>query len=792
MFPCQHRFFPLGMVLFLGFAAVFSVPALADVTIYISPLGYDGWSGTLPMPGDNDGPVATPLGARNAIRALKAKGLAEGKITVYLREGTYRLSEPIQFTAEDSGIDGAPIVFAAYPGEKPVITGGRRITGWTAAELDGKTVWRADLPIVKRGKWWFRELFVNGERRPRTRLPETDYYEFTGLIDMKSKPSWSDGNRAAFFADEEIKPWKNLQDVEIVALTRWIESRSPIAGVDIEKKIVTFAKQSTFRLENTKESGHFAQYYIENVFEALNQPGQWHLDRQEGVLYYLPKEGETIETIQAEAPAVTQLLRASGSRNLEFRNLRFRCAEWEYPADRAGSVQAAMEVPGALYFEQTQNCVISNCVIEQVGTYGLELGSGCKNTWIHHCSIHDLGGGGIKVGHGSSASVVEDNEIAQGGRIYHSAIGVWVGDSGENKILHNRIYDFFYTGISVGWSWGYNPTHTQNNEIAYNLIYQIGKGVLSDLGAIYTLGLSDGSRIHHNLIHDIQAYSYGGWGIYLDEGTTHMLVENNIVYNTKTGGFHLHYGKENVIRNNIFALAQIGQIIRSRNEEHKSFDFINNIVYFTEGPLLGSNWDNNRYFMNKNLYWNPNKPDIEFPGGTFEQWKARGHDVDSQIADPLLADPVSGDFTLKPDSPALKLGFQPINLQFAGPRPVAKIEFRLAELEPIAGLTETTISGTDRKAYLYDKVELSNVDLENARWLDAPSPQIEAVFTVVGKDRFANLMQKNLNKPLAILLDGKALSIPIVWAPIAGERLVIKGAYSKEEGDRFIETINKQ
>jgi hypothetical protein len=254
--------------------------------------------------------------------------------------------------------------------------------------------------------------------------------------------------------------------------------------------------------------------------------------------------------------------------------------------------------------------------------------------------------------------------------VYPAACGVIIFQSGKNTIAHNHIHDTYYTGISNGWTWGYGPTNAGENIIEYNHVHDIGRGMLSDMGGNYNLGVQPGTVIRHNLFHDITSHGYGGWGIYTDEGSSHILIENNVVYHTKSGGFHQHYGRMNMVRNNIFAYSLIGQVIRTRMEPHLSFTFERNIVYWTEGPLLGSNWKDDRYRLDYNLYWNPTiSPDsVRFAAWIPAEWKARGQDTHSLIADPLFVNPEKGDFTLRPGSPAFRLGFTSIDLRGVGPR----------------------------------------------------------------------------------------------------------------------------
>jgi parallel beta-helix repeat protein len=647
------------------------------VIFYVSPDGSDRWSGKLPAPNPagTDGPFGSITRARDAIRDLKRQqdGLKQ-PVTVYLRAGTYFLKEPLVLTPEDSGTDNCPVTYAAYGDEKPVLSGGQKIGGWKPTTVSGRKAWAAKLPAMKKGEWDFHQLFVNDERRPRTRLPKQDFYRVAGLLEADAEAPWNQGQDKFRFAGEDLKPWRNLGDVEVVTLSLWVESHLPIAAVDEKEHVATFTRRSVFRVtEDFGKNG--ARYFVENVFEALDTPGQWYLDRPSGTLYYIPRAGEGPRKTRFIAPRLAQIIRFEGDpdkkqwvEHVRLEGLAFMHTEWRLPADRAGSSQAAVGVPGAIYWQGARSCRMQGCTVAHIGNYAVELGPGCENNTIAGSAIFDLGAGGIKMAPGSRRTLVSDNEIHDGGAIFHSAVGVWIGNSGHNLVLHNDIHDFDYTGVSVGWTWGYGPSEAVANHIEYNHIHHVGRGMLSDLGGIYTLGVSPGTVLRNNLIHDCWSDTYGGWGIYLDEGSTEIVVENNVVYRTKTGGFHQHYGRENRIRNNIFALAKQAQIQRSREEEHRSFVFERNIIYWTEGNLLDGTWKNGRFLLDYNLYWDSNRRPLSFDGKTFEQWQESGQDAHSRIADPRFADPAKDDFALAPDSAALSLGFRPIDLSRVGPR----------------------------------------------------------------------------------------------------------------------------
>ncbi len=620
-------------------------------------------------PGTREKPWATVAHAQQQLRAdpLKTKN-------VVIRGGQYHLKEPLVFTAADSGSR-----YQAHPNEQPVFTAGEKITGWTVK--DGR--WTVTLPDVASGKWQFTQLFVNGQRMPRPRLPETGYYYVQALLPP------TDANKKKGYDQVQFKPgdikadWHNLADVEVIAFHLWSASRFKPAAVDEKNSIIQFTG-TTPGTDDWTRMPYNGRYLVENVREALNKPGQWYLDNQSGVLTYLPMPGQTPENTTVIAPRLTHFVEFRGSPaksefvgNVTLDGLAFEHANWTPGVKGQSTPQAESNLPAAIRGVGMRDCVIENCRVSHVGEYALSLGLGSKNNLVSNCEFTDLGAGGIKIGEmdyfETDALVASNNTvsnclIAHGGRIHSAGVGVWIGHSYGNKILHNDIVDLYYTGISPGWAWGYGKSLSHHNEIAYNHIRQIGQGVLSDMGGVYTLGAGEGNHIHHNVIHDVDSYSYGGWGIYFDEGTSKLLTESNLVYNTRSAGFHQHYGRENVLRNNIFAFGGEAQLMRTRPEpQHQTLDIQHNIFISKSAPMFGMDWSGGNYVLNHNIYFRTDGKPVIFPGGlTFEKWQAKGQDKDSSIADPGFVDADNLNFNLKPDALALKMGFKPFDHSQAG------------------------------------------------------------------------------------------------------------------------------
>ena len=678
-------------------AAVLLIPAAGaratDADLYVSTAGDDSWSGRLAEPNAErtDGPVATVERAKTLVRALATPD-RDRAIVVAIRGGTYPLDSPLQFTPEDSGTEAARIVYRAFGDERPVLSGGRAITGWQVGD-DGR--WSVVLDQVRDGRWAFAQLFVGDQRRFRPRLPKEGYYTIAATVPPSPEAEGRGFDRFGFANGHIRQDWSNLQDVEVMPFHQWSASRLRIADIDQDAGVVTLAGRtiSPSRWASMPE-GH--RFLVINVAEALGDPGQWYLDRPSGRLTYIPKPGEDPQQTPVIAPRLDQLVVFSGDldnrhfvEHIEFRDLTLAHTNWNLPEDGQVFPQADIGLDAAVSALGARNIAFHRCVIRHTGAYAMAFGLGCRDNVIEQCELVDLAGGGIKIGHARTgtwadvrympppddndllcaAHTVRNNTIAFGGRMHPASVGVWIGQSPDNVIEHNDIFDFYYTAVSAGWTWGYGRSEAKNNKIVFNHMHTIGQYVLSDMGAVYTLGIQPGTEVSHNHIHDIKSYDYGGWGLYTDEGSTDIVMENNLVYRTKTGSFHQHYGRENRIRNNILAFSRQHQVQRTRTEDHISFFFERNIVYWdNDSPTLGSNWRDDNFRLDYNLYYNAGGHPIRFPNGlTLQQWQQqRGQDQNSKIADPGFADPRNEDFTLPDDSPAFELGFERFDPDRAG------------------------------------------------------------------------------------------------------------------------------
>ena len=674
--------------------------ARAEIRFYVAPSGSDAQNGTSPAQ-----PFLTVQRAQQAVRELKQRGPLTEPVTVYLSEGVYPISEALKFTPEDSGTETCPITYKAAQGEKALLSGGRKVTGWKRYKGN---IWVATLPEVQAGEWWFRQLYVNGNLRGRARTPNQGVFEVKATTDTTtSQRSYQVASDSFVFNTGDLDPkWKHPENGEAIIYHYWTDTHLPIKAIDGKRNVISFGYPSGKVFRDGFE-GDLARYVVENIYEALDLPGEWVLERSTGRLFYMPLSGEDMASAEVIAPATEELISIKGDplngkfvEYLNFEGLGLAYSNFNLPWGDCNNAQGSASVSACVNLSGARNCSFDRCSLRNLGTFGFELFDGCTFNRFTCNTLEQIAAGGFRlrgVEPGGNPALrtgnntISDNTIGYYGLTYPSAVGVLVMHSDCNTVAHNLIHHGDYTGISVGWSWSYLRSAARGNRIEQNHIHDIGyNNLLSDMGGIYTLGLSPGTVISNNLVHDVNANRYGGWGIYTDEGSTSILIENNIVYHTKFGTFNIHYAKDLVVRNNIFALGRLQQLSRSKRDPHTTVYFEGNIIYWTQGRLLADEykWQDEPYKIYVNPYtqprdtsvtfvsdWNifyyPDKPraEVDFSGRTWEQWLAEGKDHHSIYADPMFVDPGRFDFRLQPGSPALKLGFRQIDLSQVGPRP---------------------------------------------------------------------------------------------------------------------------
>ncbi len=664
--------------LLLLFVMFVSVPG-QTIRLHVATGGDDNGNGSV------NNPFATIHRARDHIRELRSEAPIHDTIMVLIGDGFYTLTEPFVLEPEDGGLQNAPVVYMAQEGCSPVFSGGMIIRGFEVLP-DGR--WQTNIPEVLYWGWSFEQLYVDGRRVVRARSPNAGYHKMEAVTEHV----WKRGDGRAPERAEQVCRIDSMLARSLYGLTKdefariqmtvyhkWDITKRRLDAVDLSDASLLTSGQG---MKPWNQWGPGQRFILENFSEALDSPGEWYLD-EEGWLTYIPLPGENPLTTKVIAPVLEQLVIIKGDpgkghfvEHIYFKGLSFQYAGYRLPANGFEPHQAASNIEAVIQIDGARSIHFYNCEVKHTGTYGLWFRRGCSASSVEHCYFKDLGAGGVRIGETLLRERPEDqthhmkihnNIIQSGGFVFPPAVGVWIGHSGDNEITHNDIADFRYTGVSVGWRWGYEYSPAKRNKILFNHIHHIGRGVLSDMAGVYTLGPSEGTEVSSNHIHHIDAYSYGGWGLYTDEGSSHIVMENNLVHDTKTGGFHQHYGMENIIRNNIFAFNKLYQLQCTRVEDHLSFTFTNNMVIFNEGVLFQGPWTDIRVKLESNCYWKlPAGTTIDFQGRTFKEWQETGLDRGSVTMDPAFVNAIQRDFTFRNVSTYKKIRFKPFAVSIYG------------------------------------------------------------------------------------------------------------------------------
>ncbi len=652
-----------------------------EYDLVVSPEGDDA------NPGTEEMPLRTFLGAKEKLKERKDSIPSDKEVTVWFKEGTYLIEEEVKFDSDDF----SNVVYRSVPDEEVVFTGAIELSDWTEGEINGI---KALVTDVDTENVYFRSLFKGEKRLPVSVWPEEGSFTAKSA-DIKDAlyPNDESGYfklHTAFYANKnEIMNFANVKDVNVRIMHKWCDDILPLNSVDVKTGRVEFRKPAAMTIEVDDN------YVYENVREAVNNAGEWYLDRSEGKLYYIPCEGETAENLVLSAPVTDSFIEINGTDNVAFSGIKFINTDWDFvsgtlniwPMDKTNPnyeridfdpthPQASYETPGAITVSDAENVNFINCTFRSVSNTAVMFKGNAQNCRVDACYFDEIGGNAVFINGSYAIPAVTKNisvtncEINEYGRIYNFSIGVLLCHASDCIIANNEIHDGWYTAVSVGWVWGYGENPTDNIQVKNNLIYNIGNGWLSDMGGIYTLGIQPNTVLSGNVIYNVGCYGgeqgYGGWGIYLDEGSTEILVEKNLVYDCSSQAFHQHYGRDNMIRNNIFAFGGDGIFRITRNEEHNSLFLENNILVSDDRVMYWETIAMDWFKDNNNLYWDYGRRAVYSGsstkiGGrkTIVDMVGRGYYNNAVFADPIFKDAANRDFTLAENSPALETGFEP-------------------------------------------------------------------------------------------------------------------------------------
>ncbi|KOG60488.1 carbohydrate-binding protein [Streptomyces antibioticus] len=521
--------------------------------IYVSPdHGRDTGSGT------SKHPFRTLGHARDFVRGINRDMRRD--IDVELLSGTYRLTDTFTLTPRDSGTNGHRVVYEAAPGAHPVISGGSRVTGWTPVDA-GRTVYKAHV-----GDLDTRQLYVDGELQTRARGPE-------------NPPGFSKTATGYKITDTRLDAYKNQSDMEVVSKWGWMMMRCPVQSVSGTTMTM---RQPCFHNANLHEGQEIQNpTWLENARELMDTPGEWYLDKSEGDLYYMPKQGQDLAKATVTVPRVQDLVDLDGTKdhpvgNVSFRGITFSYSTWLAPSSDDGLIegQAGFRIvgddnpdfdstrlkwaktPGAVNVSHGHGITFEGNTFTHLGAVGLNLNTGTRGTHVTGNVFRQIAATGIQIGgvevvdahpddprDVTKDNTVDNNVVTHVADQYNGSLGIFAGYTDHTVITHNKVYDLPYSGISVGWGWGLTdpggdtnypgnsgvpvwdtPTTSRDNVISDNEIGDIMKSQ-ADGGAIYTLSANPGGIVSGNYVRKVPEPAYGA--IYQDEGSRYWHTTNN-------------------------------------------------------------------------------------------------------------------------------------------------------------------------------------------------------------------------------------------------------------------------
>ncbi|MCE5328695.1 MAG: right-handed parallel beta-helix repeat-containing protein [Planctomycetaceae bacterium] len=556
---------------------------------YVSPGGCDSNDGRSPRQA-----FATIHRAATAVRELT--GGMRSDIVVELAGGTYVLDSTVRLDARDGG-NGHSVIYRAAAGARPVLSGGRTIGGWKkVAHPAISNLWAAAVPDLPST----RQLYVNGRAAAMARganlNPRSqDGAEADFVFQNQIETAISNGNETPVYegyttaAFSQMSQWRNPWDIEFVYDVVWTRVILPVEKVTTDgSRAFVKMKTPAFRDAQIKDGMHIdGPDFIQNAYELLGTPGQWYHDRSKGVLYYTPLEGEDMASAVVIVPVLETLLEVRGKLEEPVRNIRFEGLTFSYTTFLRprtlghAEIQANflknpavdvdhtsyLKTPGGVVLDAAHNVCFHRCTFSHMGAGAMDIQNGSQGNVVRGCLFTQTAAGAIQIGDVQvsdahpddprtivSGNIIDNCRLVAIGTEFKGSIGIFVGYAAGTVITHNEISDVGYTGISVGWGWGYydpwtepdkpkfyrdgcyrrfdKPTTCRDTLVEHNHVHHVLSS-LNDGGGIYTLGLQIGAVIRENHVHDNGAGRGGPGGLYLDEGSAGMEIVGNVIYNVR-------------------------------------------------------------------------------------------------------------------------------------------------------------------------------------------------------------------------------------------------------------------
>lgn len=545
MQPQPRRWCALAALLLTAFfTPSLATQAHAEIVLHVAPNGND----------EADGSASKPLKTLHAAQKILRERFAAGEpgsARVELANGVYQLSEPLVLSAEDSGESATSRVEYVAPGGKAILSAGLPIIGWQRKD----NRWVAKVPDSIPT---FRDMWVNGRRAVRARTPNEGYF--------RVESSGPDRRTSFTTRPENFIQLASPTVAEVVFLHDWSISRIRFAAVEPESRTYRFAdniggNMKQFAINSFEPN---PRYFVENASECLDSPGEWFFDEASRELHYIPREGESPDTARVIVPNLTEVVAIRGTqerpaKHIVFKGVTFAHTKFTPPPHGYAGIQsnwherratpnddASIMMPAGVVADYANDCVFTNCRFEHMAGCGLHFHR-TIDARIERSHFNDLGGDGILIGSNSDdpqnsiGAIVENCTIENCGATYTGAIGIWIGFARNSLLANNELRNLPYSGISVGWAWDDRQTNCSGNVIRENHIHHIMQA-LSDGGGIYTLGRQPGTVLAGNVIHHVpvNAGRAESNGIFMDEGSTDIVVTGNTIYDIAKSPIRFH------------------------------------------------------------------------------------------------------------------------------------------------------------------------------------------------------------------------------------------------------------